>query len=124
MSVLPVEPGPAGVAPVVVQVEVVPDDVDTTAFVALRERVYEGQQCTGVAVPNDATEDFTRADVEEREQRTCPAPTVLELVADDAVMTHVDRVAARQSGHGAGASHPLPGHVGPYCGLLARRCTR
>ncbi len=37
MSVLLVEPRPAGVASVVVQVEVVPDDVDTAAFVALRE---------------------------------------------------------------------------------------
>jgi hypothetical protein len=50
-------------------------------------------------VPNDATEDLTRADVEGREQRACPAPTVLELVADDATMTHVDRVTARQRLH-------------------------
>src|SRR5580700_181980 len=79
MSVLLVEPRPACVASVVVQVEVVPDDVDTSAFVALREPVHEGQKCTRVAVPNDATEDFTRADVEGREQRARPATTVLEL---------------------------------------------
>src|SRR5579864_17764 len=99
MPVLPVEPRPAGVASVVVQVEVVPDDVDTAAFIALRERMHEGQQCTRVAVPNDAPEDLTRADVEGREQRAGPAPTVLELVADDATTTHVDRVTARQRLH-------------------------
>ncbi len=41
MSVLPVESRPAGVASVVVQVEVVPDDVDTAPFVALGERVID-----------------------------------------------------------------------------------
>src|SRR6516225_4374321 len=68
MSVFLVEPRPAGVASVVVQVEVVPDDVDAAALVALRELVHEGQQCTCVAMPNDATENLTRADVEGGEQ--------------------------------------------------------
>src|SRR5258708_5084920 len=99
MSVLLVEPRPACVASVVVQVEVVPDNVDTTVFVALRECVHEGQKCTRVAVPNDATEDLTRADVEGRQQRAGPATTVLELVADDATMTNVDGVTARQRLH-------------------------
>src|SRR5579872_648154 len=99
VAVLLVEPRPAGVAAVVVQVEVVPDDVDPTTLVALRERVHEGQQCTRITVPDDATEHLARADVEGREQRACPATTVLELVSDDATMTDVDRVTARQRLH-------------------------
>lgn len=100
MSVLPVESRPASLASVVVQVEVVPDDVDTAALVAMREGVHEGQQCARVAVANDAPEDLTGADVEGREQRACPATTVLELVADDAMTTHVDGVTPSQRLHG------------------------
>lgn len=66
-SVRLIEPRPAGVAPVVVQIEIVPDDVDTAVFVVLGERAHEGQQCTRVAVRNDATEDLTGADIEGRE---------------------------------------------------------
>src|SRR5579883_1531373 len=85
-SVVLVEPRPPSVTAVVVQVEVVPDDVDTSAVVALRERVHERQQGTRIAVPNDATEHLPRADVERRQQRARPATTVLELVADDATL--------------------------------------
>jgi len=99
MSMLLVEPRPASVASVVVQVEVVPYDVDTAAVVALRERVHEGQQCMRIAVPNDATEHLPGADVEGREQRARPATTVLEFVANDASVTHVDGVTARQRLH-------------------------
>jgi hypothetical protein len=99
MSMLLVEPRPTSVASVVVQVEVVPNDVDTAAIVALCERVHEGQQCTRIAVPNDATEHLPGTDVEGREQRTRPTTTVLEFVANDASVTHVDGVTARQRLH-------------------------
>jgi hypothetical protein len=82
-----------------VSTKVVPDDIDTAAIVALRERVHEGQQCTRIAVPNDATEHLPGADVEGREQRARSATTVLEFVADDATVTRVDRVTARQRLH-------------------------
>ena len=48
---------------------------------------------------NDTTEDLAGADVEGCEQRACPAPTVLELVADDATMTRMGRVTVRQRLH-------------------------
>jgi hypothetical protein len=50
-------------------------------------------------VSDDATEHLARTDVEGREQRACPATTVLELVPDDATMTDVDGVTARQRLH-------------------------
>jgi len=99
MPVLPVEPRPARITTVVVQVEVVPDDVDASALVALGERVHEGQECARVAVPHDATEDLPRANVEGREERARPTTPILELVADDAMMTDVDGVTARQRLH-------------------------
>ena len=100
MPVFSIEPRPARVAPLVVQVEVVPDDVDAAPLVTLCERVHEGQQRTRIAVPNDATEHRSRADVERSEQRACTATAVLELVPDDATMTHVGGVTARQRLHG------------------------
>ncbi len=42
---------------------------------------------------------FARADIKGGKQRAGPAPTVLELVADDAMTPHVDRVTARQRLH-------------------------
>jgi hypothetical protein len=61
--------------------------------------VHEGEQRTRVAVPNDATEYLTSADVEGREQRARPATTVLKLVADDAALTNMNGVTARQRLH-------------------------
>ena len=99
IAVLLVEPRPASVGPVVVHVEVVPDDVDAAAFVALRQVVHEGQERTRVTVRNDATEHLARADVEGCQQRACPAAAVLELVADDTASPHVDRMTTRQRLH-------------------------
>ena len=52
-----------------------------------------------IAVPHDATDTSPVRISKDAEQRARPATTVLELVADDAAMTHVDGVTARQRLH-------------------------
>src|SRR5258708_8614124 len=86
-------------------VEVVPDDVDGTSRVLPRKRLHELHEILGTSSSPAMSEDFARAGVEGRDQRSRAVPHVLELQT---------RIASRSGGAGAGG--PLERRpTWPFC---------
>jgi hypothetical protein len=95
-----VELAPPAVPPIVVDVEVVPDDDHAPLGGAACKGLHEPQERTRVAMRDDLAEHLPRAHVERAEQGARAMANVLEFIAQAAVRCDVRRVHPREHLHG------------------------
>src|SRR6266542_2977115 len=76
-----IEPTPPMIGSVIVDVEVVPHDVDLLARIAACDLLHEADQCFGAAMWNYARQDSAGLDLERRQQCLGAVPDVLVLEA-------------------------------------------
>jgi hypothetical protein len=80
-AVARVEAGPAFVRTIVVNVEIVPDDVDLALRVLLRDPLHEPKKVLGFTLPGDLRDHVARLGVERGEQGAGAVALVFVLVA-------------------------------------------